>query len=466
MVAALPPYVFRFMMRSLRGKLIFTFLAISAAGTLIAAILVRQSNERAFDRLLQEQSQVKFVRDARIFYEAHGSWQGVEAALRELIPQPPPGQPPLSPPPFALADADGRILISNGPFRPQAMVPAEALDRGIPIEVAGETVGVALPINLPPPRDRVAAAYAAQVNLALLWGALAATAVAVLLGIFMARTLTRPLGELAAAAQSMSQGDMAQTVPARTQDELGDLARAFNEMSGRLAQTARQRRQMTADIAHDLRTPLTVLSGYLEAMAEGTLSPTPERLAMMQQEVQTLKRLVADLRVLSLADAGQLTLQKEPVDVKALLAQVQSAYLALAQGQGVALRVEVPPDLPPVSLDPERMRQLLANLVSNALRHTPAGGEITLTAVQGDADGLTLTVTDTGSGIAAADLPHIFDRFYRGDKSRQEGEGASGLGLAIARSLAAAHGGRLTAVSPVWADGRGSQFIISLPHKT
>lgn len=448
-------------MRSLRGKLIFTFLIISVTGMLIAAVFVQQSNERAFDRLLQEQSQAKFVLDAQIFYETRGSWEGVKPGLRALIPPPAPGQPPRQPPPFALADEDGRILIPNGPFRPQTIAPPEAMNRGIPIEVNGETVGMALPINLPPPRDPVASAYVAQVNRALLWGALGATAVAVLIGMFMARMLTRPLGELAAAAQSMSGGDLAQTVPVRTQDELGGLAQAFNDMSAQLAQATRQRRQMTADIAHDLRTPLTVLSGYLEAMQDGTLVPTPERLVMMQQEVTTLKRLVSDLRVLSLADAGELALAKEPVELTRLLAQVQAAYQVQAEQKGVALRIDPFSDLPTPQLDPERMRQVLGNLVSNALRHTPSGSEIVMTAVTHN-QSIAITVTDTGTGIAAADLPHIFDRFYRGDKSRQEGEGASGLGLAIARALVTAHGGELTAVSPVGGDGRGSQFIIYL----
>ncbi|MFQ5419442.1 MAG: sensor histidine kinase [Anaerolineae bacterium] len=448
-------------MRSLRGKLIFTFLVISVTGMLIAALFVQQSNDRAFDRLLQEQSRARFVQDARNFYETRGNWAGVDPALRALIPQSAPGQPPRQPPPFALADADGRILIPNGPFHPGSVAPPEAMARGIPIEVDGETVGMALPLNLPPPRDPVAAAYVAQVNRALLLGALGATAVAVLIGIFMARMLVRPLAELAAAAQKMSGGDLAQQVPVRTEDELGRLAQAFNEMSDQLAEAARQRRQLTADIAHDLRTPLTVLSGYLEAMQEGTLAATPERLTMMQQEVTTLKRLVSDLRLLSLADAGELTLQKEPVAVADLLAQAQAAYQVQAAQKGVSLRVEPTAVLPTLSLDPERMRQVLGNLVSNALRHTPAAGEVALTAVAGE-QSVSIQVTDTGTGIPAADLPRIFNRFYRGDKSRQEGEGASGLGLAIARALVAAHGGELTAVSPVNEDG-GSQFIVTLP---
>jgi signal transduction histidine kinase len=258
----------------------------------------------------------------------------------------------------------------------------------------------------------------------------------------------------------MARGDLLQQVPVRTQDELGELATAFNQMSADLARANQYRRQMTADIAHDLRTPLTVLSGYLEAMEDGTLTPTPARFQMMQQEVDALNRLVVDLRTLSLADSGELTLQKEPVLIGDLLTQVEAAFAHRAAQQDVTIRLATAVSSPPMPLDPTRMRQALGNLVSNALRHTPVGGTITL-ATQLLANGrLAITVTDTGAGIPPADLPYIFDRFYRGDKSRQEGEGESGLGLAIVKSLVTAHEGQIIVDSTV---GVGTTFTITLP---
>jgi len=443
-------------MRSLRLKLIFTFLAISLAGSLIAALIVRQSNERAFNALLKEQGQASFVDQALAYYEENGSWLGYgrrehdhtfDASRKEL--------------PFALADENGRIVVENGPYRGNMRLTAEQLAGGTPLLLDGTLVGTVLPVNQPLARDPVEQAYVMQVNRALLIGALMATAVAIVLAIVLARTLTRPLQELAAASRAMAAGNLEQRVPVRTQDELGDLANTFNQMSTELVRSNQQRRQMTADIAHDLRTPLTVLSGYLEAMEDGTLSPTPARLQMMHQEVYTLKRLVEDLRTLSLAEAGNLALHKESLAPHNLLTQVQSAYARQAAEQEVQLAVAAAPDLPLITVDPARMRQVLGNLVSNALRYTPAGGRITLAANQATApkDGVQVTVTDTGRGISPEDLPYIFDRFYRGDKSRQEGEGESGLGLAIVKSLVTAHGGAITVAST---PGSGTTFTISL----
>ncbi len=443
-------------MRSLRVKLIFTFLAISLAGSLIAAIIVRQSNERAFNTLLQEQGQANVVSEALAYYETNGSWEGYGRRNHEHG-----GGYNRFDALFALADENGRIVVENGPYRRGALMTADQLAEGIPLTVNGAVVGTVLPVDQPLSRNPEEQAYVRQVNRALLIGALVATAVAIVLAFVLARTLTRPLQELAAASRAMAAGDLNQQVPVRTHDELGDLATTFNQMSTELTRANQQRRQMTADIAHDLRTPLTVLSGYLEAMEDGDLAPTPPRLQMMQQEVNTLKRLVEDLRTLSLADAGRLALHKEPLAPQELLTQVQSAYAHQAAQQNVNLTVAAPSSLPLVNVDPARMRQVLGNLVSNALRYTPPGGRITLAADQSAeaADRLQMTVADTGAGISPEDLPHIFDRFYRADKSRQEGEGESGLGLAIAKSLVAAHGGAIRVVST---PGSGTTFTILL----
>lgn len=446
---------------SLRTKLLLTFLAISVAGTLITALIVSRSNERAVDQLLQDQALTNFVNQAQVYYQINGSWADVDRALRNGTPNAaavPAGADGALPPPFALVGANGRIVMPVGPFRMGDRIADPVLAEGTAVLVNGVQVGTAL-VASQPPRNPEEELFVQQTNQALLIGALGATAVAVLLAVVLARTLTRPLQELSAASRQMAQGDLQQQVPVRSQDELGNLAATFNTMSAELARANQQRRQMTADIAHDLRTPLTVLSGYLEAMADGTLSPTPARLALMHDEVRVLTRLVADLRTLSLADAGQLVLQREPVDVDELLTAVQRAYHQQAAAQNVTVVVSVPAGLPSTELDPARMRQVLGNLVSNALRYTPAGGTITLAAAA-VAAGMQLTISDTGSGIPAADLPHIFDRFYRGDQSRTEGQGESGLGLAIVRSLVAAHGGTLAVESTL---GEGTTFAMTMP---
>jgi signal transduction histidine kinase len=325
--------------------------------------------------------------------------------------------------------------------------------------VDGQAVGYALAIGSAPPLDPREERYLARTNQALFLAGLAATLVALLLGILLARSLTRPLGELTAAIRRMAGGQLEQQVRVRSSDEVGQLAVAFNQMSADLARSNQARRQMTADIAHDLRTPLTVIAGYAESLRDGVLKPTPDRFDVIYTETQHLQRLVEDLRILSLADAGELRLNRQPLMVDGLLLRVVSAYAQQANQAGIELQVDCPPDLPPVVADEERLAQALGNLVSNALRHTPDGGRITLGARR-QADGLQLRVQDTGEGIPPEALPMIFERFYRVDAARQGSE--SGLGLAIVRSLVDAHGGSVQVESQM---GRGACFMITLPAR-
>ena len=446
-------------MRSLYFKLILILLTVSLAGTFLAAFLIRQSSERAFDRFLRERAQEEFVRDVQTYYVITGSLRGIDRLVQRAIGRTESGAPARILP-YALADHTGRVVVAGGPWERGEDVPGAVLDNGVPVIVSGEQVGTVLLLSLEWERNAFEQRYLTGVNRALFLGALGGTAIAVLLGALLAGALTRPLREMADASNAMARGQLEQQVPVRSDDELGELARAFNKMSAELARITSQRRQMTADIAHDLRTPLTVLAGYLEAMEEGALTPSPQRLATMQQEVAGLTRLVEDLRVLSLADADRLELQLEETDIPNLLARVRDLYAPQAQHQNVDLQLHVAPDLPALRLDPARMRQVIGNLVGNALRHTGDGGVVALEALRHDASGVLLRVRDTGSGIAAEDLPHIFDRFYKSDSARAEGRGASGLGLAIARSLVEMHGGTITAQS---APGQGATFTIRLP---
>ena len=360
---------------------------------------------------------------------------------------------------FALADRDGIVVLPAGPYRVGDRVPADELARGAGIEVEGQVVGTALATGHIPALAPMEERYLARTNRASLYATLAAILIALVLGVFLARTLTRPLRELTAAARAMARGELKQQVPVRSRDELGDLAAAFNQMSADLVHANHLRLQMTADIAHDLRTPLTVIAGYLEALRDGVLSPSPDRFETMYQESQHLKRLVEDLRTLSLADAGELTLNAEPVPPGIILEQAAAAYRHLAEQKGITLHLELGPQLPTIRVDPDRMAQVLGNLISNALRYTPAGGQVTL-AAQRQADHVALTVQDTGVGVAPEELPHIFDRFYRADESRQAAEEESGLGLAIAKSLTEACGGAISVESM---PGEGTKFTIVCP---
>jgi signal transduction histidine kinase len=280
------------------------------------------------------------------------------------------------------------------------------------------------------------------------------------MGGLLAFTLTRSIRALKEATEEISRGNLGKQVMIQSNDELGDLAASFNKMSLDLARATQSRRQMTADIAHDLRTPLSVIAGYTEALSDGKLSGNADVYRVLHQETQYLKRLIDDLRVLSLADAGELPLHFQAVAPQACLEQAIQRHLLAAGEKDITLRSEAGQDLPPVEADPERLSQVFDNLIGNALRHTPAGGEILLSARLSDGQ-VQFQVHDTGTGIAPEDLPNIFNRFYKGDRSRS-GEGASGLGLAIARSIVAAHQGTITVESP---PGQGATFTISLPSK-
>jgi two-component system sensor histidine kinase BaeS len=464
------------MTRSLAFKLVLAFLLVSITGAALNTLFARWVTFREFDRLVLERVQTDFLADITAYYQANGSWQGAWQSFRKPGALPaPPSQPGQQPPPlpggqvrqqaprssyvFALADLDGHLVLPAGPYQLRDRVPAETLAQGIEVEVDGQVVGVALPTGQAPELSPQEMQYLARTTRSSLYAALAAILVALTLGVFLARTLTLPVRELTAATRALAQGEMEQQVPVRSRDELGELAVSFNQMSADLARAVELRRQMTADIAHDLRTPLTVMAGYLEALRDGVLQPSPERFETMHQEARHLRRLVEDLRTLSLADAGELTLNREPVSPGSMVEQAAAACQHQAKQQGIELKVDVAPNLPDVSVDPDRFAQVLGNLVSNALRHTPAAGQIWLVAARENLRVL-LIVQDTGAGIAPDDLPHVFDRSYRGDEARVGDRGESGLGLTIARSLVELHGGTISVESSL---GQGTTFTIVLP---
>jgi signal transduction histidine kinase len=241
-----------------------------------------------------------------------------------------------------------------------------------------------------------------------------------------------------------------------SRDEIGELAQAFNQMAQSLAHQETLRRNLMADIAHELRTPLTVMRGDLEALLDGILETTPEALGSLQEETLLLSRLVDDLRALALAEAGQLQLERQSIDLASLLQGVVAGFDLQAQSQDQTLVLDLPADLPAVEADSERVRQVTANLISNALHHAPGSGRVVVSA-RGQHDQVQVSVADDGPGIAPEDLPHVFDRFWRGRESRA---GGSGLGLAIAQELIRAHGGHIWVESEL---GRGATFYYTLP---
>jgi signal transduction histidine kinase len=444
--------------RSLTFKLIIAFLLTSVLGVGLAAVVAREVTTREFSRFVMGQLRSQFVANSAAYYHAHGSWDGAGEYLREFATPPEPGAPPR-PPQFVLADQRGVVLTPVQPFRVGDRIPAAELARGAPVELAGRRIGTVIDAARAPALSPQETQYLASTNRALSLAALGAAAIALLAGVLLARNLTRPLRDLTQAIQAMAAGALRQEVPIRSADELGTLTLAFNRLSADLAHSNELRRQMTADIAHDLRTPLTVINAYIDGLRDGVFKPTPERFEAMHTEAQHLQHLVEDLRTLSLADAGELPMQRVPISCGALLERLAVACAPQAEARGIALQVSAEPDLPDIVADPERMIQMLGNLLTNSLRYTPSGGLIALSAWrQGSA--VALAVQDNGAGIAREDLPHVFDRFYRGDTARSQQDSESGLGLAIAKSITEAHGGKIEVQSEL---GHGTTFTVLMP---
>lgn len=284
------------------------------------------------------------------------------------------------------------------------------------------------------------------------------------LAFYSFRSVANPLADVMAAADRVAEGDLGVrvAVPARGPREFARLADTFNRMAEELQRADQQRRNLTADVAHELRTPLQIIQGNLEGVLDGVYEPTPDHLRATLEETRLLTRLVDDLRTLSLAESGQLPLEIEAVDVAELLEDVRTSFSGQVEAAGIALRVETAgsPAALTIQGDVGRLDQVLGNLVTNALRHTPAGGAIVLSAAPLP-QGVQLVIRDTGEGIPPEDLPYVFDRFWRGDRARSRTGGAgSGLGLAIARQLVHAHGGHIRVES---APGQGTVFTLELP---
>jgi len=282
---------------------------------------------------------------------------------------------------------------------------------------------------------------------------------ALLLTLALSNHILKPVRELTRIANRMEKGDLSQRIRIRTKDEMGMLAHAFNTMADSLARSEQLRRNLVSDVAHELRTPLTNVRGYLEALKDGVIDPTGEMIASLYEESLLLSRLVVDLQELSLAEAGQLHLVRRPLALEEVIVKAVSSLQLQATNKQLALSVEMSPCLPRVEADAERVGQVLRNLVSNAITHTPPGGEIRIRARSINGEVL-VSVDDTGEGIDEQHLPYIFERFYRTDASRSRATGGTGLGLAIVKQVVEAHGGQVEAES---APGRGSSFTFSLP---
>ncbi|MEW5992235.1 MAG: ATP-binding protein [Chloroflexota bacterium] len=297
--------------------------------------------------------------------------------------------------------------------------------------------------------------------LTLVLVAAGAAVAASLLGVAAAGVLVRPLDRLRRAAGELAAGDLSRRSGiGERRDELGEVGRAFDRMAAELESADQSRRRFLQDVAHELKTPLAVIEATTSAILDGVYTAESARIESLRREGRLLARIVDDLRTISLAEGGGLALQPVWLEVDALVAEIERAHDPRARAAGVRLRATSEPGLG-VEADADRLRQVLGVLIDNAIRHTTAGGQVSI-AASGRDDGLRLEVTDTGPGIAPADLPHVFERFYRADPARARDTGSSGLGLAIAKSLVEAHGGAIGAAN---VPGGGARFWIDLPRQ-
>ncbi len=437
-------------------KIALVLMGISWLSIAFLMALFRHFTQQAFEAYLLERARPVLTQAFTHYYWNHNTWEGIEHTFAERMSQRMVGKAiPMTTIAIRLYDAERYLIFEWGEF--QRTAQTDEITLTLDNRVIGFLEVQAHPQNILPtsPEGKLLA----RLYRFAWWSALAAGAMAILGAALWARRLTRPVYRLVEALHQVERGQFGLQLPPGPNDELGDLIAAFNRMSRALAETHEMRQQMTADLAHELSTPLSVLLGYTEAILEGDLQPDREVFVGLHKQVTHLGRLVADLRQLSLADAKELPLKRQAVEVKPFLEAVLNSHYPSAERQGIRLTLDVPPGLPPLDADPHRLQQVLDNLLRNALRYTPHGGRITLRAWAGKGY-VYLAVEDTGPGLPPDMLERVFERFYR---TPGQGDTGSGLGLAIARALVQAHGGR------IWAENRpqgGARFVMEWPAWT
>lgn len=442
-------------------RLIAAFVLVALVGVSVVALLANRATTAGFNRYLLAEGVGTWSDVAAQLGETYaqsGDWSGAQAILSAVVG---PGRGGGSTR-LTLLDSAGVTIATAGARRGQGQGQGPE-PQSLPVTADGITVATLLVSAPGMGGGRAGELYLAEVNRAIRWGGVVAVALAIALGAWLAYRLTRPLLALTGAAQEMAAGRLQQAVSIHDEGEIGELAAEFNRMAESLSAAEALRRQLLADVAHELRTPISVLRGQLEAMLDGVFPLTTENLAVAHEETILLGRLVDDLRTLSLADAGQLPLHRRDVDPAETVARAAAAFAPLFEAENVTLRVEPVQALPAVWADSERLDQVLGNLLTNALRYAAQGGqeppEVRLSAAR-DPDGVRFTVADNGPGLSEEAQARIFDRFWRGDQSRSREAGGSGLGLAISRAIVESHGGRLWVESR---PGEGTAFHIALP---
>ena len=443
---------------SLQFRLIAGFalvLVLTLGGVSFYVGLAAEREVESFENRRDEVNEARIRQLVSRFYSERQGWSDLQLALERAGP--------LSGRRIVVRDPAGMIVGDSHRKSGIPLLGTQAGNHFFPIVINEREVGsfvvasdTAPEIIREPPASRLASAVKGY----LLWTGLAAGALGILMVGFVSRRMLTPIQALGSASRRLGSGDLSQRVSTSGPREISDLANSFNDMAESLQRAEEQRRVLVADVAHELRTPLSNIQGYLEALKDGLLQPDADTLDTIHQQVVHLARLVEDLRLLAQAEGGALDLNLEPNSLENVLSRSVEAFRARADARDVEVSLQVSPGLPLVMLDRTRIAQVVGNLLENAVQHTPRGGAVRVSVEAAPAGMARVTVEDSGEGIPPEEIPLVFERFYRVDPSRSRATGGVGLGLTIAKKLVEAHGGAIYAES---IQGQGSRFIFELP---
>ena len=436
-----------------RLSMVFAVIIVVTVGTIYFFVSQRIAVEMKYYEQISAQyrsDQIRF--SLYLFYFDKGSWEGVQSVVEDTAR--------LSGTHIILVGVNGTV-IGDSEGELLGMNYTDSSDSPIELYLFTALLGKVY-ISSDPAAELYVAPFrrlSASINRSLLLGGSLAVVIALVLTFILSRRMSSPIGVLAETARRLGRGDLSQRVKLQSKGEVGMLAQAFNSMATDLERAEQLRRNLIADVAHELRTPLSNIRGYLEAIRDRVMKPNAATIRSLNEEAVLLSRLVDELQELSLAEAGELRLVYQAEDITKLIRQAVTPWQPKIAAKEISLSLDLPDNLPLVNIDWPRVNQVLNNLLENAVAYTRKGGTINVAAVT-QGDWVEVSVSDTGEGISAKDLPYIFERFYRVDKSRARATGGSGLGLTIAKRLVEAHGGKITVQSKL---GKGSRFSFTLP---
>ena len=432
----------------------FTLVILVTTGIVFFSINHATQNEiRRFRERIDQARITRMGVELSQYYSQQGGWEGIQPFVEHW------GN--LSEQRIILTDVNGIVVADSDSNLLGELYEPGSDGHSLSPPWAGSTIGTFyISPDSPPELGLISLQIVfRRIGLFFICGGLIAVAVAFLITFFLSRRILAPVEALSSAAKRLGVGDFSQRVQVKDKSELGELAGTFNSMASDLEKAEQLRRNMVADIAHELRTPLSNIKGHLEAVRDGVMKPDVNTIRSLDEEATMLSRLVDDLQELSLAEAGELKLVRQAEDITKLIRQAMAGVQPQATAKGLSLSLDLPDKLPPANIDSHRISQVLRNLLENAMANTAKGGTTTVTAKQ-QGNYLEVAVSDTGEGIPAEDLPNIFERFYRVDKSRARATGGTGLGLTISKRLVEAHGGTIEAQSEL---GKGSRFSFTIP---